>query len=270
MVAEEIKNGSVDEKFKVNFLLLMGNTLLHTFSNGLIHQKLVLFKGDIDHYDGYNWCAYRLESLKVSKTEWAKDPSTKYFCGPLVFLVLFYVDRVKIKIKNHVSRTIPRFLPWTEQNLRLRETLEINEDLFGRGKKREREVISDDEGESSQTDAEIQVQEKMIKDLELSTFILSESRKKYEFANKTFDGNLILCLQSAALNGNEQFLKRIEKAQEVVWTQNTHYEENANNIPADCQEPRNEETNRTGNIQEPQGNIEQDNNPDDDTTQPMI
>lgn len=49
---------------------------------------------------------------------------------------------------------MPRFHYWNEQNLRLREAMEITDDLFGKGRLREREENSDDEEDSSQTDAE--------------------------------------------------------------------------------------------------------------------
>uniref|UniRef100_A0A166CSA2 Aminotransferase-like plant mobile domain-containing protein n=1 Tax=Daucus carota subsp. sativus TaxID=79200 RepID=A0A166CSA2_DAUCS len=86
-LVSEIKKGTADDHFKTNFLVLMGNTLIQTVSNGLVDQRLVRFKGDINRCNVYNWCSYILQSLKTCKKEWAKDPATKYFCGPLVFLI---------------------------------------------------------------------------------------------------------------------------------------------------------------------------------------
>ncbi|KAK1359764.1 hypothetical protein POM88_044238 [Heracleum sosnowskyi] len=99
LVAEKINKNGVDEHFKVNFLVVMGNTLLRTVSNGTIDQK----------------------------------------------------------IENKVRRTVPRFRSWSEQNLRLREAVEIKDDLFGKGRLREREEINDDENEAVESDDEKQV-----------------------------------------------------------------------------------------------------------------
>ncbi|WOH02321.1 hypothetical protein DCAR_0521710 [Daucus carota subsp. sativus] len=75
----------------------MGNTLIQTVSNGLVDQRLVRFKGDINRCSVYNWCSYLLQSLKNCKKEWAKDPATKYFCGPLVFLILRKKEKLNQK-----------------------------------------------------------------------------------------------------------------------------------------------------------------------------
>lgn len=85
---QKIKNSPVNDKFKMNFLVMMGNTFIQTVSNVLVDQRFVHFNGDMNRCYAYNWCAYLLESLKVCKKEWMKDPSTKYFCGPLVFLIV--------------------------------------------------------------------------------------------------------------------------------------------------------------------------------------
>ena len=86
-LVNEIKKGTADDNFKTKFLVLMGNTLIQTVSNGL-DQRLVRFKGNINRCSVYNWCSYVLQSLKTYKKEWAKDPATKYFCGPPVFLIV--------------------------------------------------------------------------------------------------------------------------------------------------------------------------------------
>ena len=68
-LVSEIKKGTADDHFKTNFLVLMGNTLIQTVSNGLVDQRLVRFKGDINRCSVYNWCSYILQSLKSCKKE---------------------------------------------------------------------------------------------------------------------------------------------------------------------------------------------------------
>ncbi|WOH14840.1 hypothetical protein DCAR_0934365 [Daucus carota subsp. sativus] len=84
----------------------MGNTLIQTVSNELVDQRLVRFKGDINRCSVYNWCSYLLQSLKSFKKEWAKDPATKYFCGPLVFLIVKQFRKLRKKEKLNQKKEL--------------------------------------------------------------------------------------------------------------------------------------------------------------------
>ncbi|KAL1802760.1 hypothetical protein ACET3Z_031407 [Daucus carota] len=223
-LVSEIKKDTADDHFKTNFLVLMGNTLIQTMSNGLVDQRLVRFKGDINRCSVYNWCSYLLQSLKSCKKEWAKDPATKYFCGPLVFLILFYVDRVWIKIETEVVRTIPRFTAWSDKDLRARERKETSENLFGKGRIRSADESTEQTQEVDRNLDEERKREQMIVELENLAFILVESRKQFDDANRQFNKCLKSCIDYNTVNNNEEFQTRVEAAQVFVCSESDQFE----------------------------------------------
>ncbi|VFQ83920.1 unnamed protein product [Cuscuta campestris] len=118
------------EGFKLNFMVffistcISGNT--NTFANSRVLRSLV----NLSNVNKLNWCKYTLTSLINSTIQW-KRKSNPYFTGPVLFLIMFYVDRVVFRMRV-VPRTFPTMLGWTSQKLKEREGLERESGGFGR------------------------------------------------------------------------------------------------------------------------------------------
>ncbi|KAK1391939.1 hypothetical protein POM88_010995 [Heracleum sosnowskyi] len=56
-----------------------------------------------------------------------------FYPGPIVFLTIFYVDRV-LKGEQQIERQFPAFKGWTTQLLKARQVEELKSDCFGSGK----------------------------------------------------------------------------------------------------------------------------------------
>ncbi|KAL6501382.1 hypothetical protein OROGR_026515 [Orobanche gracilis] len=72
-----------------------------------------------------------MRSLIENKTAYAEE-NASHFVGPLLFLMLFYVDRVRYKVQKTL-REFPVIANWTTKLLRSREKAEINGGCFGDG-----------------------------------------------------------------------------------------------------------------------------------------
>ncbi|VFQ95834.1 unnamed protein product [Cuscuta campestris] len=72
------------------------------------------------------------KTLLINSTIQWKRKSNPYFTGPVLFLMMFYVDRVVFRMRV-VPRTFPTILGWTSQKLKEREGLERESGGFGRG-----------------------------------------------------------------------------------------------------------------------------------------
>ncbi|CAH9109698.1 unnamed protein product [Cuscuta europaea] len=76
-------------------------------------------------------CGYALEILIEAKDYWSKN-RTRQFPGPLLFLIMFYVDNVMFKGRK-VQRGLSSIIGWTTQKLNKREKEEIESGGFGFG-----------------------------------------------------------------------------------------------------------------------------------------
>uniref|UniRef100_A0A169WNP9 Ubiquitin-like protease family profile domain-containing protein n=1 Tax=Daucus carota subsp. sativus TaxID=79200 RepID=A0A169WNP9_DAUCS len=160
----------------------------------------------------------------IKKPGMGKGSSNNYFCGPLVFLILFYVDRVWIKIETEVVRTIPRFTAWSDKDLRARERKETSENLFGKGRIRSADESTEQTQEVDRNLDEERKREQMIVELENLAFILVESRKQFDAANRQFNKCLKSCIDYNTVNNNEEFLTRVEAAQVFVCSEADQFE----------------------------------------------
>lgn len=80
-----------------------------------------------------NWCQYVLRGLVESVMKWQKNPNG-FFCGPLTFLLLCYVDRVQYKLPIHLKRMFPVIHCWDDSTIDNRLIVEEREEGFGHGR----------------------------------------------------------------------------------------------------------------------------------------
>nr|GMC95617.1 uncharacterized protein LOC109155364 [Ipomoea batatas] len=117
--------------FKRHFSVLVGTTLIESNLNGTANQHFVHMLEDVGNIRHLDWCGHLLDYLVSTRREWAPHMGQK-FTGPIVFLTLFYVDRVVVG-----SRTIPRAYPamigWAFEDLKHRQAVEMSSGSFGRG-----------------------------------------------------------------------------------------------------------------------------------------
>nr|GMD39206.1 uncharacterized protein LOC109191529 [Ipomoea batatas] len=120
-----------DVWFKRHFAVLVVSVLGGTMTNGYANQLIFHHFEDVDGIKNLNWCKFILESLVERHAQWVHNPD-KQFSGPIVFLLLHYVDRVV-----HSDRVVPRLVPslrgWSSRHLKARQLSEIRAGGFGRG-----------------------------------------------------------------------------------------------------------------------------------------
>ncbi|KAK1359789.1 hypothetical protein POM88_044263 [Heracleum sosnowskyi] len=132
-VVDMIKQtGEVDEIFKMNFLVVMTNVLIRSNTNNFVTQAILSMDDKLDNCSNYNWASYLIKSLVITKQRW-KHTASLFYTGPMIFLLILYVDRVCFQGKQLVHRRFPAFIGWTKEKLKERELLEAEKDAFGSG-----------------------------------------------------------------------------------------------------------------------------------------
>ncbi|KAK1357687.1 hypothetical protein POM88_050943 [Heracleum sosnowskyi] len=121
-----------DVRFKQNFMVLMMNLFVRCIKNSYVSQEILGFVGNYDDASEYNWCKLVFDSLKQASEKWLKDPHTQFYCGSLMFLMYFYLDRVK-NPKLQVQSTCPAFIGWMNSDVAARDILENIDNSFGKG-----------------------------------------------------------------------------------------------------------------------------------------
>ncbi|RAL49103.1 hypothetical protein DM860_015094 [Cuscuta australis] len=113
------------------FVLLVVSVLVDSSSHGYVNNWVLKSLEDVDGIAQLNWCEYVHRSLIDSRVKWEKG-KRKYYTGPLLCLLVFYVDRV-VLYRRDVERMSPAFLGWTSKILRDRENNEVKAGGFGLG-----------------------------------------------------------------------------------------------------------------------------------------
>ncbi|CAA0808963.1 Unknown protein, partial [Striga hermonthica] len=121
-----------DDWFKRHFLVLMITCLFESSQNGVANLRTVHLLDDLSNVSKMNWCAYMIRCLVGAKKSWYVSQKRKNFTGPLLFLTLFYVDKVMLSIRS-VPRSLPIFKSWNNGLLKARERDEVAAGAFGRG-----------------------------------------------------------------------------------------------------------------------------------------
>ncbi|VFQ74052.1 unnamed protein product [Cuscuta campestris] len=113
------------------FVLLVVSVLVESPSHGYVNNWVLKSLEDVDGIAQLNWCEYVHRSLTDSRVKWEKG-NRKYYTGPLLCLMVFYVDRVVLYSRD-VERMSLAFLGWTSKILRDRENNEVKAGGFGLG-----------------------------------------------------------------------------------------------------------------------------------------
>ncbi|CAA0817951.1 Unknown protein [Striga hermonthica] len=120
-----------DDWFKRHFLVLMITCLFESSQNEVANLRTVHLLDDLSNVSNMNWCAYMIRCLVGAKKSSTASQKRKNFTGPLLFLTLFYVDKVVLSIRT-VPRSLPIFKSWNNGLLKARERDEIAAGAFGR------------------------------------------------------------------------------------------------------------------------------------------
>ncbi|KAL6494224.1 hypothetical protein OROGR_031024 [Orobanche gracilis] len=116
--------------FKRLFMVAVQTTFMECNSNGYISPFILNSLEDVDQLHQWNWGEYVMNCL-VHHKNLVVEKGISVFGGPIVFLLVFYVDRVRFR-KVH-QRHFPIIANWTSKQLKDREELELKAGLFGDG-----------------------------------------------------------------------------------------------------------------------------------------
>ncbi|VFQ73280.1 unnamed protein product [Cuscuta campestris] len=105
--------------------------LVDSPSHGYVNNWVLKSLEDVDGIAQLNWCEYVHRALIDNRVKWEKG-NRKYYTGPLLCLMVFYVDRVVLYSRD-VERMSPAFLGCTSKILRDRENNEVKAGGFGLG-----------------------------------------------------------------------------------------------------------------------------------------
>ncbi|CAA0841097.1 Unknown protein [Striga hermonthica] len=121
-----------DDRFKRHFVVLVVTCLFESSQNAVANLRTIHLLDDLSNVSKMNWCAYLIRCLVGAKKSWNANQKRKNFTGPLLFLTLFYVDKVVLSIRT-VAGSLPIFKSWNNGLLKARERDEIAAGAFGRG-----------------------------------------------------------------------------------------------------------------------------------------
>ncbi|KAL6551352.1 hypothetical protein OROMI_021840 [Orobanche minor] len=117
--------------FKRLFMVAIQATFMESTANGYVSPFILNCLSDVNRIKDWNWSEYVMRSLIENKTAYAEE-NASHFVGPLLFLMLFYVDRVRYKVQKTL-REFPVIANWTTKLLRSREKAEIKGGCFADG-----------------------------------------------------------------------------------------------------------------------------------------
>ena len=87
MLVQKMRKQGVSDNFKLNFLIVMSNTLIGTTSSAYVDKQLLRIDDDLEHLQRYNWSEYLLHYLVIATECWNRTAST-FFRGSLIFLTV--------------------------------------------------------------------------------------------------------------------------------------------------------------------------------------
>ncbi|KAK1382116.1 hypothetical protein POM88_019851 [Heracleum sosnowskyi] len=160
-VAERIKESQeADDQFKLSFLMVLSNVLIESQTGSYVYRDILGFDIQLDDCNQYNWGEFLLRCLVKTKANWRKTTRSLFYTGPIIFLIIFYVDRVIFKGLTPVERKFPAFKNWTMELLKQRQNYEkqcgnFKENLVIRQQAEIDQIMKDDQGvEESNTSHE--------------------------------------------------------------------------------------------------------------------
>ncbi|GKC07585.1 hypothetical protein Tco_0999195, partial [Tanacetum coccineum] len=123
-----VKSTAIDFMFKMNFLVLVTNTLAKN-ENTMGHISLDVLKRfrEDTPVQSIDWCGYIFDCLKKSKIP---KGDGRFYNGPMLFLTLLYLDSTKLESLPHV-RSRPAIKDWNYTFMKNRLEHEIEKGVFG-------------------------------------------------------------------------------------------------------------------------------------------
>ncbi|KAK9049314.1 hypothetical protein SSX86_031719 [Deinandra increscens subsp. villosa] len=162
MIKAERKH-TQNEYFKLDFISLMVGTLFYAMRSGSMMLDYMKSIDDNTDLGNINWCKFMLSSLKECKKGWKRDGMNSWFVGPLTCLVLVYVDGTTCGAFPQ-DRVVPPMTFWTKEKLDARQRYELENDGFGKGKKRD--LYVDEKGDESEIEEDPTTLKSCIDELE--------------------------------------------------------------------------------------------------------
>ncbi|PWA35990.1 hypothetical protein CTI12_AA604320 [Artemisia annua] len=152
--------------FRMNMLVLIMTLLAEGITNGTANQNLLPCLVNVENISNMNWCGYLLKCLRRSKLKWKREDEKSRYTGPLLFLILFYLDSTR-SVVSDVKKMKPAITFWKNEMLKKAEKEELDAGGFGTktfarpvveqiqspGRK-EGESTDSDDGDESQSDNE--------------------------------------------------------------------------------------------------------------------
>ncbi|XP_056691525.1 uncharacterized protein [Spinacia oleracea] len=127
-IVTKLVTDDVDDNWKRSFLVLAVNSCIKSTTNTQPFLRFLSTSYDTNRIPNFNWCQYALESLVDGTLYWKCD-TTRYFPGPLPFLMVCYFDRLKRQTFDP-PRTFPLISSWNKNVVKERVALELK---FGFG-----------------------------------------------------------------------------------------------------------------------------------------
>ncbi|KAJ8428962.1 hypothetical protein Cgig2_003293 [Carnegiea gigantea] len=113
-----LERGGCGHEFIADFITYAISSCIMGNANGTCHFRVVTYLWNIDEIQKYNWCAYTMKCLNDAVIEWRKDKS-RFFTRSLLFLMLFYLDRVQFRGRK-VVRSFSIIINWDTEKVRNR------------------------------------------------------------------------------------------------------------------------------------------------------
>ncbi|KAL2925402.1 Proline--tRNA ligase cytoplasmic, partial [Bienertia sinuspersici] len=112
------------ENFKRNFVIMVVSTLIRGNQKEMPNYKLLKCLGDVNSISSLNWSQFALESLADCAREWKEADGTSLFTGPMLALLLSYMDRVCF-MGRVMDRKFPLIKCWKRANIFNRRNIEL-------------------------------------------------------------------------------------------------------------------------------------------------
>ncbi|KAK9676018.1 hypothetical protein RND81_11G048400 [Saponaria officinalis] len=105
--------------FKINWVVLVVSFLIQNTQKPNANFHVLKSLMSVDEIPQYNWCEFVLTSLRTCQKSWVNTNKKGYVTGPLLFLMLVYVDRV-VHETRYVDRDYFTLVGWSTPHLNAR------------------------------------------------------------------------------------------------------------------------------------------------------
>ncbi|KAK9698630.1 hypothetical protein RND81_08G119200 [Saponaria officinalis] len=118
--------------FKINWVVLVVSLLIQNTQKPNANFHVLKSLMSVDEIPQYNLCEFVLTSFRTCQKSWVNTNKKGYVTGPLLFLMLVYVDRI-VHETRYVDRDYFTLVGWTTSHLNAREIAEKSYATFGIG-----------------------------------------------------------------------------------------------------------------------------------------